>query len=102
VEIIKSFHGLNPTFIFELFIPKSSPYSLRSSQQLIRLSTINMTSIYLRILADASIIITESSEFAIVSQSDQFTLTLARYCNWTMFPRPGKLIYQGDLIRSIA
>jgi hypothetical protein len=34
VKIFKSLHGLNSTFISELFIPKSSRYSLRSGQQL--------------------------------------------------------------------
>jgi len=35
VEIFKSLHGLNPTFLSELFIPKCNPYSLRSGHQLI-------------------------------------------------------------------
>jgi len=34
-----------------------------------------------------------SSESDIVSQSDQVTFASARFFNWTMSPRPGKLIY---------
>jgi len=35
LEVFKSLNGLNPSFLGELFIPKSSCYSLRSGHQLV-------------------------------------------------------------------